>query len=151
MKQQRNFKEAPKKERKLNVDMIIPVAFDPEFEDFEPALELLGKNDVYEQFAIPVFAYRTDVMNDPKAKRTNTIIVGHINKFELPENEDPIMSVNVYGINADAVTALVGENGGVLLPVFRKRNDKYVIVKFIITTVARIEEEAAYRKNKVRK
>lgn len=139
-KQQKTF---VKREKKMNVDMDFNVVFDPRFEDIEGGLALLCMNDVYEKFGIPVFAYRADVMADSKFKKT-TIIVGHVNKFELPEDAsiEPFMNVNVYGINAEAISALEDK---VVMPVFRQVNGKLSVVKFVITTNARIAEDVEQR------
>ena len=147
MQQKNKFQKQQKREKKMNVNINFPIMFDPSFEDYEAGLELLGMNEVYGKFAIPVFAYRSDIMpnlaNDIKAKRS-TIIVGHVNSFTLPEDValDPSISVNVFGINAEEISAI--ENA-LVLPVFRKTQNGLAVVKFVITTAERVKEDAERR------
>ena len=146
----KNQNQKQKFEKKMNVTKEFPVMFDPNFNDYEAGLELLQMNEVYTKFAIPVFAYRSDVMGatDPKSKKT-TIIVGHVVNFTLPEdvNVEPSIAVNVYGINAEAIDAI--ENA-LVLPVFKKTQNGLAVVKFVITTAARINEDVE-RRNKFAK
>ena len=148
-KQNRNF-NSQKKERKQNVDMIIHAALEGKDEEIANKRELLAKNDVYEQFAIPVFAYRADMIEGSDAAKKSTIIVGHINKYVFEEEKDNF-DVNVFGINAAAVEALIKEQDAVVLPVFRKHDDVLCVVKFVITTPKRIAADKEARQTKFKK